>query len=259
MDKVFEEYAQYYDLLYREKDYIGEVAYIYQMIKKYHPSAKRILDLGCGTGIHAIELAKFGYEVHGVDMSSGMIQIAKKLLDKTISDGVEVTGVSFSVGDVRSYEDEKKYDIVLSLFHVMSYQVSNSDIKRFFNTIQKSLKSNGIAIFDYWYGPAITYLRPEVRLKQISNEKITLNRVAEPLLFDSKNYCQVSYSIFIEDKETGVIKRFSEIHKMRYFFDPELELLIDMTNLRILESCTWFTNELPNRKIWDAIMVCKLG
>lgn len=257
MAKVFDEYAQYYDLLYREKDYTGEVAYIHQMIKKHYPSAKRILDLGCGTGIHAIELSKLGYEVHGVDMSHGMIQDAKKLLNKTISDGIELPNISFSVGDVRTFEPKEKYDVVLSLFHVMSYQITNDDVKSFCNTIKKSLEPKGIAIFDFWYGPAITFLRPEVRYKQIEDEKISVRRIAEPVMFDNENYCKVKYSIFIEDKGLNNIHFFTEDHNMRYFFDPELELIFEQSNITILEKRTWFSDMLPNRNIWDAILICK--
>ena len=65
---VFYSYAQYYDLLYREKDYPGEVDYVDALIKKYAVNdARTILDLGCGTGGHAILLARKGYRVTGVD------------------------------------------------------------------------------------------------------------------------------------------------------------------------------------------------
>jgi len=55
-------YAAYYNLLYQEKDYAGEAAYIDGMVKQYCPAAQSVLNLGCGTGRHDFELLKLGYQ-----------------------------------------------------------------------------------------------------------------------------------------------------------------------------------------------------
>jgi len=47
-------YSQYYDLLYQDKDYVGEVKYVDNLIAKFSEGkSKTILDMGCGTGKHA--------------------------------------------------------------------------------------------------------------------------------------------------------------------------------------------------------------
>ena len=56
-------YSDYYDLLYAEKDYDHEVQYVDGLIRQYLPNAASILDLGCGTGLHAVALASQGYSV----------------------------------------------------------------------------------------------------------------------------------------------------------------------------------------------------
>jgi SAM-dependent methyltransferase len=73
---VFGNYAHYYNLLYRDKDYAGEAKFIHQLLQTYAPSTQSILELGCGTGTHAQLLAKEGYEVHGVDLSTQMLEQA---------------------------------------------------------------------------------------------------------------------------------------------------------------------------------------
>ena len=50
---VFEKYAQYYDLLYQEKDYRSETDYILSLIKKYQPKTEKILEFGSGSGYMA--------------------------------------------------------------------------------------------------------------------------------------------------------------------------------------------------------------
>lgn len=75
---VFNEYASYYDLLYRDKDYESEAAYINSLLQKYRPDAKSILELGCGTGRHASLLAEQGYHVLGLDQSEEMLECATR-------------------------------------------------------------------------------------------------------------------------------------------------------------------------------------
>ena len=60
--KVFNHYAKYYDQLYLDKDYSKEILYIDSLIKKY-TSHKDIIEYGCGSGLHASELAKLGFSV----------------------------------------------------------------------------------------------------------------------------------------------------------------------------------------------------
>ena len=74
---VFDEYAQYYDLLYQNKDYQGEAAYIDSLLQKYGNHPVQILELGCGTGRHAQLLAQKGYIMQGLDMSEEMLQQAR--------------------------------------------------------------------------------------------------------------------------------------------------------------------------------------
>ena len=68
-------YSQYYDLLYRDKNYIAEVNYIIKLIKENMDQSKTLLDMGCGTGKHAELLSDNGYIVHGIDISEDMLKL----------------------------------------------------------------------------------------------------------------------------------------------------------------------------------------
>lgn len=95
---VFDRYASYYNLFYRDKNYAAEVEYVDALIKKYAVGETvTMLDLGCGTGGHAVLLAQKGYHVAGVDRSDTMLAIAdEKKRQKEVS-------VELQRGDFCSY------------------------------------------------------------------------------------------------------------------------------------------------------------
>ena len=72
------EYADAYDHLYSDKDYNQECELIDRLLRTYGDNSVRsLLDLGCGTGNHALPLAQKGYRVLGVDRSNDMLDAAR--------------------------------------------------------------------------------------------------------------------------------------------------------------------------------------
>ena len=119
---VFADYARYYDLLYRDKDYAAETEYVAGLIRKFHPSARSILELGSGTGIHASLLAEKGYEVTGIDLSLDMVNIARSNGEATPQPLTLNLQPIFLEEDIREVRLNELFDAVIALFHVISYQ-----------------------------------------------------------------------------------------------------------------------------------------
>ena len=109
---VFGTYSKYYDLLYKDKDYACETRYVHDLIQKYRPGTKTILDLGCGTGRHDIELAKLGYEVTGVDISADMLSIATQ---RIVDLGTPASSVQFIHGNICTVRLEKTFDFCIEI------------------------------------------------------------------------------------------------------------------------------------------------
>jgi predicted TPR repeat methyltransferase len=84
---VFGAYSRYYDLLYEDKDYSKEAEFVSSIIRRHAPGARTVLDLGCGTGIHACTLAQKGYQVTGLDRSADMLAKARERHGKASSHG----------------------------------------------------------------------------------------------------------------------------------------------------------------------------
>ncbi|MFZ9695878.1 MAG: class I SAM-dependent DNA methyltransferase, partial [Chitinophagaceae bacterium] len=171
---VFGSYAQYYDLLYQDKDYQKESQFIIQILKQYSPEAQKILELGCGTGRHAEYLLQEGYQVTGVERSPEMLSICRQRHEQLSVD--QQCNMKIIEGDLRTLELNQKFDVVLALFHVISYQTTNNDLQSAFATVCKHLKPGGVFLFDVWYGPAVLSNRPIPRIKKLENPKIQIIR-----------------------------------------------------------------------------------
>lgn len=250
---VFGNYARYYDLLYRDKDYAGEAQFVHQLLQNYAPGTKSILELGCGTGAHAVLLAKEGYQVHGVDLSADMLLRAT---DRLSSLPTELASrLEFSQGDIRTVRINKQFDAVISLFHVISYQTTNEDLQAAFATVKAHLKPGGVFIFDCWYGPAVSRLRPSLRVKRLEDEEISVIRIADSLMYPNDNLVDVHYQVLIKQKNTGIVEELQETHKMRYLFKPEISLLLVQSGFEYVEGREWMTNREPSFDTWGVYFV----
>ncbi len=244
-------YSQYYDLLYQDKDYIGEVEYIDGLIKTHKGEALTLLDLGCGTGKHAELLCDSGYHVHGIDLSTDMLEIAEKRRS-----GKE-NRLSFSHSNIQNLALNQKFDVVMSLFHVMSYQNSNQELVKAFQVAKDHLVGDGVFIFDFWYGPAVLTDLPTTRVKRLENEWIKVTRLGEPVIHAQENIVDVQYNIFIKNKETQSVVEKNELHSMRYFFDTELELICDKVGFEVLNKYEWMSQNTPNFNSWNVVWILK--
>ncbi len=252
---IFGNYARYYDLLYRDKDYAGESQFIHQLLQSHAPETKSILELGCGTGVHALLLAKKGYQIQGVDLSAEMLQQATERLPQLY---VELASrLEFSQGDIRTIRIDQQFDAILSLFHVISYQTTNEDLLAAFTTVKSHLKPGGVFIFDCWYGPAVLSDRPVVRIKRLEDEKISVIRVADPVMYPNENLVDVNYQIFIKQKNTDTVEELQEIHKMRYLFKPEIDLLFLQFGFEYVENREWMTNRESGFDTWGVYFVAR--
>ncbi len=249
--EVFKDYAYYYNAFYQDKDYGGEAKQIDSLLNKYGRDIRTIINFGCGTGKHDIEFSKLGYQCTGIDMSKLMIDIARENVNR------ENLNVDFSVADIRSFFPQRKYDAVISLFHVVSYQNNNQDVIANFSTAQKALNKGGIFLFDVWYGPGVLSDKPSVRVKEIEDEKNKLIRIARPVMHDKENVVDVNYEVLVIDKETSKVQIINETHNMRYFFKPEIQLMLEQAGFEMMSCLDSKTLMETDFQSWTAYFIAK--
>ena len=184
----------------------------------------------------------------GVDQSEEMLAVANSL---QASLDPQSSLPTFYRGDIRSVKLGTTFDVVISLFHAMSYQTTNDDLSAAFATARAHLKPGGIFIFDCWYGPAVLSERPAVRVKRLEDELITITRVAEPTMIANENLVEVNYQIVVQNKSSGDITELRESHHMRYMFRPEVEHFISESGMSIVEASKWLTGREPGFDTWS--------
>jgi SAM-dependent methyltransferase len=251
MKSSFGLYSRYYDLLYQDKDYAAETEYIRKLITQFCPDACQILELGCGTGKHAALLAESGWQVTGVERSAEMIKAAQDAAQDTDDD------VTIVCGDARSVRLDDRFDAVVSLFHVVSYQETNADVAAMFETASSHLHPGGCFLFDLWYGPAVLRQLPESRVKEMEDDQTKVLRQANPIVNFHRNLVDVNYEITITDKKTGTIQELQECHRMRYFFAPEIELFAQSAGMTVVHSEQWLSGAKPSAETWGVAFVLK--
>jgi 2-polyprenyl-3-methyl-5-hydroxy-6-metoxy-1,4-benzoquinol methylase len=139
-EELYENYGNTYDKESFTQGTEGEVAFIQKEIGC--DKSKRILDVGCGTGRHSIELAKLGYKITGIDLSPAQIKRAKEKADEA---GVDV---DFHIMDARQLSYSSQFDLVIMLceggFTLMENDEMNYQILQ---NAGRALKNGGKLIF----------------------------------------------------------------------------------------------------------------
>jgi SAM-dependent methyltransferase len=245
---AFGAYARYYDLLYRDKAYGEEAAHLDALVRAQVPAARSLLELGCGTGGHAVELAKHGYEVDGIDLSETMLAVAQSHASPSLR---------FTHGDARSVRLGRTFDAVISVFHVMSYQATNADLAAAFATARAHLAVGGVFVFDCWYGPAVLTDRPVVRVRTIEDDSLVVTRIAEPVMHAAEDLVDVNYHVFLRDKQTEATSELRETHRMRYLFSPEVELLLAAAGFELVRAAEWLSGAPLSFRSWNACFVAR--
>jgi SAM-dependent methyltransferase len=255
MNEVFgSAYADAYDWLYQDKNYGAECDLIHRVFQsKGHGSIRSILDLGCGTGNHALPLAQQGYEVVGVDRSEAMLDQARRKAANLPPD----SPVVLHQGEIRNVDLGRRFDAALMMFTVLGYHLENADALSALRTARRHVNSGGLFIFDVMYGPAVLHQRPSQRVKVIQTPHGKVLRVASGELDIRCQLCIVHYHLWRLERNRLVAET-EECHPVRYFFPLELDLLLECTGFSPLRVGAFpeFDHD-PDETTWNVMGVAR--
>lgn len=256
--RTFDElYARHYDLLYADKDYVAECDLLDELFRRYGQGAiGSILDLGCGTGSHALTLSRRGYEVVGVDRSDAMLAQAQAKAER-YTDELALNMPQFIQGNIGTMDLGRTFDAVLMLFAVLGYQLYNEHVLAALKTVRRHLKPGGLFICDVWYGPTVLRQGLSDRIKVASVEDGRIIRVASGELEAYTHQAHITYQMW-RLKEQVVIDERKEFHSVRYFFPQELHFFAQQAQLNIATICSLEdVTRQPDESCWNAWVVAR--
>lgn len=153
--------ANYYDDIYSSmgKEYSVEANIVRKFIRKYKLSnGKNLLDVGCGTGIHANLLSRH-YQVEGLDIDKSMLAVARK----------KYPNIRFQQGDMVEFKLKRKFDIIVCLFSAIGYVKTKLRLQKTIKNMSQHLLPGGVLLIEPWYTP-----------KQWHPGRVFINQVNKP-------------------------------------------------------------------------------
>jgi len=137
--------ARLYDTVYMNmgKDYAAEARHIHTLAEKYKKSSgEALLDVACGTGLHAGYLAEF-YQVEGLDIAADMLAVAR----------AKHPDIRFHRGDMRKFDLRKQFDVVTCLFSAIGYVKTAAQLDQAVAAMARHLKPGGVLFVEPWFSP----------------------------------------------------------------------------------------------------------
>ena len=189
-----------------------------------------ILDLACGTGRVALNLAKEGYEVVGVDVAEAMLDVAKS--KQNLLPSSAASKVSFVNGDITTLELGRKFPLVIIPTSFKFCLTSDQQIACL-SSVNKHLEDDGVFVLDH--SPAAT--RPskgEMSEGPISVDGITYRRWGS-FYTDYLNQIQ-KFEMTVEmTYPDGRIEKIQTGSEQALIYDREADLLLKISGFKVLE------------------------
>lgn len=247
-------YAEFYDAFYHDKDYGAECNFLEKIFQKYSiHKINTILDLGCGTGGHSIELAKRGYKIAGIDTSEAMIDVARNK-----SKGFKNINAEFYVSRMEDINLERRFDAVICMFNAINHVTSDHGLERTLSNVHEHLSENGLFIFDFRNG--ITSLRSysPVRTKWVNHEDKRILRISETELDAMEHLYHTTYScLTFNDRQ--IIQEFYDKHIVRYMFPREVRYFLQKNQFEIVFMSRFLKLEVPaDENEWNIVVIAKI-
>lgn len=246
-------HAEYYDTIYAEKPYVQEAAFVHACLQKYGVGKiGRLLELACGTGRHALELEKLGYQIVATDSSPDLLAVAigraKELNSKT----------DFRLQDMRELSlVDAPFDAAYCLFDSIGYVQSNEGVQKVLANVYRHLRPGGLFVFEFWHAAAMVRSYEPHREREWKTAKGKLKRVATTRLDIARQLAEVSYE-FENTDLNDYTEHFQETQVNRYFLVQEMSLFLEVANLEPLD---WLTAYIAGKSIsedtWHILAIAR--
>jgi ubiquinone/menaquinone biosynthesis C-methylase UbiE len=246
-------HAELYDLLYSQKPYAAEAAFVHDALQRYSQGpAKRLLDIACGTGSHAIELERYGYEIVAADIADDMLACARAKAGKASS------RVRFERQDMRELDLEQTgFDAALCLFDAIGHVLTTAAVRETFAGVWRHLRPGALFILEFWHAASIMSKYEPLRVRRFRAERGEILRLSETTLDLKQQNASVQHSIY-ELRTDGTYSVAVETQANRFFALPEMRDLLHSANFDIVKCFSGFSHEETlTRDTWHIVLIVR--
>ncbi len=206
------EYAALYDITVQHRDTAVEISTLEAILKSRPKSLRgKILDIGCGTGNHAIGLAKKGYSVTGIDISAPMIQQAR----------AKSSGIPFHVSSLENFE-EGNFDFCYMMGNAINCLPGFTALLAFLKKVFEKLSLGGAFLFECWNPIALIAEPPVTLTRTYETEEFRIVRTVTPKPRFFEQEIDFEYDIHATRKPGGESSEFKIIHETFLFTPREM-------------------------------------
>ncbi|TQR10594.1 class I SAM-dependent DNA methyltransferase [Psychrobacillus soli] len=170
-------------------------------------SGKRLVDIGCGTGVLSVQFAKAGYDVIGVDLSESMLTIAQS---RSLEQGTDISFVCQSMSEIDGMDE---VDVAVIAIDSINYLDTLEEVKQTFERIYEALSSNGQLFFDVHSLYKMDVIFPNGPFT-FEDEQVAYIWHTE--IGDEEHSIYHDMTFFVRD-DSGYYERFEESHYQRTF------------------------------------------
>jgi len=219
-------FAELYDVIRGYRDAAGEVDVLQAVFGRSLDKGATILDLGCGTGLHAVELAKRGYKVTGIDLSADMIAVAQQ----------KKSDVTFLCGSLAEHKELGPFDGCMSLGNVINCLDNMDSLCAFFESVAAVLKPKSRFICECWNPIAVIKTPPTRVVRNYESKAGKIARVALPKWDFMKQELEIDYDIEITPpKNSAPAARYRINHHLCLFTPLEIEFCLKRAGFEQIE------------------------
>jgi SAM-dependent methyltransferase len=208
----------YHDMYQHVFDYDKEFEF-YDSILKQH-NCKRILEIGCGSGMLARRFINRGYDYLGLDLFNEMLEIARS----------EIKSDRFVQGDMRNLTFIKQFDAVMITGRSISYVIDNRGILDTLKGVHDSLVDNGLFVFGIFESNGI-FDNFDGFEQNIEHDNKKIKRISQMKLNLSTGWTYDWFAKYIID-EGGKISEFDDLTTLRTFTKDEIMLFLKLTGFK---------------------------
>lgn len=233
-EEPYKKFAEVYDSIMRDKFYKDYYNFVVKVLKQLKFKPKTILEVACGTGKLMQIFHKKGYKIEGVDLSKGMLDIARK------------KGLKVYQGNMVNFNLKKRSDLILNIFDSLNYLQKLLYLEKCFKMTSRHLNRKGLFIFDMNSNFKIDKIIPKFKseyYKVGDTELIWLNKyksntwIAEMIMFCKNN---------------GEYTRFYEKHIEKAYKLNEIKRILKKANFKLINTYSdfEFNKVKKNSKRW---------